>query len=329
MSFSEVKTGSKKISVVIPLYNKALHIESTLASVLSQTVQPLEVIVVDDGSTDGGAEIVEKMKHPLLKLIKQENKGVSAARNAGVREAAANYVAFLDADDSWQVFHLEEMSGLIDKYSCGLYSTLFNVSHGSNVYTPRAPYPLGFVGLVDNFFVRHADGLSFVSSSTTCVHRKALLDIGGFPENIKKGEDIIVWIKLAQGFGMAHSSKVTATWNKNAVNRSSKVFEKEPPGSLLYLSGILQGETSDKLQKKGVLRLFSSIAFFTALGMRESGDMAGLKSILALSFRLKLWGLTTVVAMIFLAPMGLLSFARRLRDGRRARHPKMIESTKT
>ena len=70
-----------RISVIIPLYNKASEIERTLRSVARQSVQPLEVIVVDDGSTDGSAEVVEAMALPLVRLVRQQNMGVSAARN--------------------------------------------------------------------------------------------------------------------------------------------------------------------------------------------------------------------------------------------------------
>ncbi len=77
-----------EISVVIPLYNKAAEIERTLLSVLAQSVQPREIIVVDDGSTDGSAEIVERMASPLLRLVRQSNAGVSAARNKAISLAS-------------------------------------------------------------------------------------------------------------------------------------------------------------------------------------------------------------------------------------------------
>ena len=87
------------ISVIIPLYNKASSIERTVRSVLGQRVQPREIIVVDDGSTDGSADIVRRIASPLVRLITQENRGVSAARNRAMAEATGRWVALLDGDD--------------------------------------------------------------------------------------------------------------------------------------------------------------------------------------------------------------------------------------
>ena len=88
------------ISVVIPLYNKEKEIACTLRSVLAQTSQPLEIIVVDDGSTDGGAEVVRAIGSPLVRLVRQSNAGVCAARNRGIAESTGEYIALLDADDA-------------------------------------------------------------------------------------------------------------------------------------------------------------------------------------------------------------------------------------
>ena len=96
-------------SVVIPLYNKEKFIERCLNSVMGQSFKNFEVIVVDDGSTDKGAELVAK-KYPNVKLIRKKNGGVSSARNVGITYATKNYVAFLDADDKWSSIFLNVMN---------------------------------------------------------------------------------------------------------------------------------------------------------------------------------------------------------------------------
>jgi glycosyltransferase involved in cell wall biosynthesis len=98
---------SESVSVVIPAFNRELSIRTAVLSVVRQTMAPLEVIVVDDGSSDSTAAVVEGMGEPLVRLIQQENGGISAARNTGIRAARGDWVAFQDSDDEWLVTKLE------------------------------------------------------------------------------------------------------------------------------------------------------------------------------------------------------------------------------
>ena len=94
--------ASATISVIIPLYNKEREIGDTLRSVLAQTLQPTEIVVVDDGSTDGSAGAVRAIASPLVKLVTQANAGVCAARNRAIAESTGDLIALLDADDTWE-----------------------------------------------------------------------------------------------------------------------------------------------------------------------------------------------------------------------------------
>lgn len=102
------------VSVIIPLYNKGKYIERALSSVLAQTFPPLEIIVVDDGSTDDGTERVLKLNSSEIILIRQENRGPGAARNIGMAKAMGKYVVFLDADDEWLPSFLETGLSLLE-----------------------------------------------------------------------------------------------------------------------------------------------------------------------------------------------------------------------
>ena len=90
-----------QISVIIPIYNDALYIQEALTSVLSQGIEKLEIIVIDDGSTDNFEEKINDLNDPRIRIIKQTNCGAAEARNNGIRHAVGEYIAFLDADDIW------------------------------------------------------------------------------------------------------------------------------------------------------------------------------------------------------------------------------------
>jgi glycosyltransferase involved in cell wall biosynthesis len=103
-----------KVSVIIPLYNKAPYIQRTLDSVLAQTFTDFEAIIVDDGSTDGGDQIVARCTDPRIKLVRQPNAGPGAARNRALAAAVGKYAAFLDADDEWLPGFLEKSVALLE-----------------------------------------------------------------------------------------------------------------------------------------------------------------------------------------------------------------------
>ena len=298
------------ISVVIPLYNKAPHIVQTLNSVLSQTIQPYEIIVVDDGSDDDGDKVVERLSNPLVILLRQVNKGVSSARNAGVNLAKGSHIAFLDADDEWGANHIEILLDLIKQFpGLGAYSTIYKIKQAGKVILPKPSYPVGAFYRVDDFFSKFAISLSLIHSSTACINRDLLLAIGGFPEGVQRGEDIIVWIKLARTFGMAHAAIYTVIYNRDAVNRSIHLRKTEPPDSLLYLTQLIS-ESLDPIEKISITKLFSCIAFYTAAGMIESKDYGGVMAILDLVKRNRRWGLYAKMLLLLPIPSCLMNYAR-------------------
>ncbi|NCC61053.1 MAG: glycosyltransferase family 2 protein [Verrucomicrobiae bacterium] len=303
------------ISVVIPLYNKSQHIERALLSIKNQYLRPFEVIVVDDGSTDGGGLIVKNFKMERIRLISQENLGVSAARNRGLVEAKTDYVAFLDADDEWLPNHLSAIVQLIEKFpEKGFYSTLHFVKDGNELRSPRSPFPVKKKNhLVENFFDDFSIGFSLVNSSTAVVSKIIALYLGGFPENIRRGEDIVLWIKIFLNSGMAHTSMRTAIYHRDAVNRSNILRDKEPPGSLVYLSHLIGSSDLPNEFVISAKRLFEKIAFFTAAGMKISGDEQGFYGICSLSQRNGYKKLFLLLRILEHIPLRALVWAQRFR----------------
>lgn len=210
-------------SVVIPLYNKEPHIERTINSVLSQTISDFEIIVVNDGSTDKSPNVVKNFKDPRIRLIHQQNAGVSAARNKGIHESKADLIAFLDADDEWTPNFLEMVLRLREKYpEAGIYASayLFCNSKGEKRIAnykeiPAAPWE----GLLESYFLSAAEGEHPVCSSAVCIPKKILMMENGFKIGFSWGEDDDLWGRIALKYPVAFSWQIGAIYHIGAVNR--------------------------------------------------------------------------------------------------------------
>lgn len=196
------------LSVIIPLYNKAATVERAVRSVLNQTVQDFELIVVNNGSTDRGEEVVKRIQDKRLRLVEQKNLGVSMARNRGIAEARFDYVAFLDADDEWKPTFLETVLALKEHYpDCTVFSTAYQRCDGKGniqeIKLNRLPQSKmgttkGIPSLVlDNYFEVAALSEPPFCSISVMVRKSSLEAIGGFPEGVHQGEDLLTWARLA------------------------------------------------------------------------------------------------------------------------------------
>ena len=211
------------ISVIIPLYNKAKEIERTLASVARQSVQPLEIIVVDDGSTDGSAEVVEAMNLPLVRLVRQQNRGVSAARNRAMTIARGEWVALLDGDDCWESGYLANVERMIASYPfAAAIGTGFVVDDGKRLVAGNTPTTEGVV----DFFAESMSRYVLIPSATV-LRREVALALGGFPEGMRMGEDQYLWTKLARTSQVVFSPERLVVYSRVADNRSAAIYTPE------------------------------------------------------------------------------------------------------
>ncbi len=214
------------ISIIIPLYNKEGSIAQALDSVLAQEYQDFEIVVVDDGSTDGGASVVENYGDARIRLVRQANAGVSAARNKGIGAARGEYVAFLDADDVWMPGFLSEIVALQREFpQCRAQATnyVFN-SNGvkSSTILRKIPFS-GERGVLVNYFEVASCSHPPVCSICVCIERALLQEIGGFPVGIKSGEDLLTWARVAVRTDWTYSMREMAQYNFDQVSI------KEPP----------------------------------------------------------------------------------------------------
>lgn len=259
-------------SVVIPLFNKSYSIRRAVDSVISQKHPCKELIIVNDGSTDDSAEIVElefqrEIEKGLIKLIFQQNAGVSAARNKGISESGNDFICFLDADDEWNEDHLEKIYQLISDFpNADLYCTTFmkSISGRSSVVGSNA-LPLGFRGYVPDFFKWSTKG-SVAKSSVACVRKSALTRIGGFPAGIVAGEDLITWILLALNGGVVAERAHTVTvYIEDDQSRSSRSLSVPYP--LVYFAGNKSFKTTRSLN--GYLFMIFAKHFIASLRSRK------------------------------------------------------------
>lgn len=219
-----MSNAKPRFSVIIPLYNKAAEVEATVRSVLAQTLEPLEIVVVDDGSTDESARIVEGIDSPLLRLIRQSNAGECAARNRAMSEAKGDYFALVDADDTWKPEFLEEVAGMIGEWpECGIYSTAFEVVSPTGRVRGNCPEERG---VVENFW-RESMSRYVTIPSATVLPRRVVEELGGFPEGMKMGGDQFMWIKIASHYSVCFSPRALCEYSMVASNRSSAIYTPE------------------------------------------------------------------------------------------------------
>ena len=249
-----------KFSVIIPMYNNQHTIGRAMHSVLSQfgeLVDEVELIVINDGSNDKSISVVNRIqkenRHHKIIVHSQENRGVSAARNKGVDLASHHLVAFLDADDSYEPYFLDEITKLITKYpQASVYSTAYRFIN-PRAGTKRVSNIKGLSAkkdrqLLRDFFSSTATGDLPLTSSSICVHKAALLEVGGFPEKENMGEDQAVWSQLALTQFIAISKKVCASYYEDTY--SSLMQTIEPSHEMPFSQRLQQQLDSQKIPMK-------------------------------------------------------------------------------
>jgi len=211
-------------SIIIPLFNKKAFIGEVLRRVLLQSFTNYEVIIIDDGSTDGSAEIVNSFTASNLTCIKTKNQGVSAARNTGIKAASGTLIAFLDADDYWDNNHLEELYKLhISFPGAGLLASRYKLkfSEAKIVKPCFKNLPENFRGIVPDFF-KASLTYRIAWTSALAVDARVLKHVGLFNELLSNGEDNDLWIRIALKYDVALGNCYTAIYNYHIIDTLSK-----------------------------------------------------------------------------------------------------------
>jgi glycosyltransferase involved in cell wall biosynthesis len=185
------------ISVVIPTHNRAHLVRRAVASALAQTFADLEVIVVDDGSTDGTGALLASLTDPRVRALRLPRRtGAARARNAGVAAARGEWIAFLDSDDEWTADKLARQAALAGGDGApSVVTCICAVRRGDDVRHTPAPDDL----VADDMFTHLLRwNRRPPTTSAYLVARRALLEVGGFDERLPSAQDIDLWLRLAQ-----------------------------------------------------------------------------------------------------------------------------------
>ena len=217
------------VSLVIPLYNKGEHVAACLRSALAQSHPAMELLVIDDGSTDGSAAQVLALNAPSVRLVSQPNAGVSVARNRGIALARGDVVAFLDADDLLHPDYLATLVRLWQTFpAAGMACTAYRrVDAAGWAVAMRHPHiAAGAMGLVADFHGAWSRR-SFACSSSIAVRRDLLLrQTTLFPPGERLGEDQDLWLRLAEQAPVACCNTPLVDYR---VGLAGSATQSEPP----------------------------------------------------------------------------------------------------
>lgn len=260
-------------SVILPLFNKASYVERTIQSVLSQTFADLELIVVDDGSTDSSFAIAQKsmVDDSRCRIVHQENSGVSVARNKGVTLSKGEFICFIDGDDWWAPDFLKRMTWLIHECpNAGIYGTnYYYVKNGRQ----RVCVKNAETGYIDYCKV-YSEGMAMpLTSITVAIRPQIFREFGGFKKDLKLGEDFDLWIRIALKYKVAFLNEPLAYYNQDSNPAWRGIRQlTEPRFHMLWNLGYLEAEERTNPSYKQLidnLRVYGLFPYFLSSDYRE------------------------------------------------------------
>jgi len=230
-----------EVTAIIAAYNAQRYVEQAVRSVLEQTVEDLEVLVVDDGSTDETPEIIRRFDDPRVRIFRQPNAGQTVAKNRGIYESTGRYVGFCDADDRWHPQKLEKQLPVFDRSAeiAVVYSSERSIDEVGNSIPDRVD-AVRRGRVLDDLFIEN-----FVPFGTAIVRRSCLLEVGGFDESLRMGIDWDLWLRIAAKYEFDYvpddlsiyrkwSGQMSTDWcgRYDSAFRIMKKFLRSNPGLL-------------------------------------------------------------------------------------------------
>ncbi|WP_026753709.1 glycosyltransferase family A protein [Sediminibacter sp. Hel_I_10] len=219
-------------SVIIPLYNKEREIKSTIDSVLAQSFKDFEIIIVNDGSTDGSEAVIKSINNKKIRYFSQENKGASACRNEAISKATGTHIALLDADDLWSKTYLETINRLIDSYpNENVFATAVTIETLTS--TKPSTYSLNNIESGATYLLNYFEASyinTILTSSSTVLHKNVFEQIGNYDTTIKSGQDTDLWIRIGLNYNVVFINKslVVYRYSKQSLSNRTKNVNHKP-----------------------------------------------------------------------------------------------------
>ncbi len=214
------------ISIVIPLYNKEAFVGDAVQSILDQTFDTFELIVVNDGSTDRSVQVIEKLDNTRIEIISIEKSGVSIARNTGIKKASFEWIAFLDADDWWKPTFLEEMAKAINAHPdrSVFASGRTHVFKKLNERYNNRLLPKDGETKLMNYFAVIRNHLPLINSSNAVIRRSVIDKSGYFNPAQSKHEDHDLWMRICLYEKVVFVNKDLSYYRNTECDTASKKF---------------------------------------------------------------------------------------------------------
>lgn len=251
---------NSKISVIVPVYNGEKTIRETLISIIKQSFSDIEIIIIDDGSTDSTLEVVKSITDPRIKIFSYSNAGLATSRNRGITLANGQYISFIDADDIWTPCKLEsQMQALKEHPSCAVaYSwTDYINTDGKFLKSGRHPTAIGDVYhklLLGNFLE---------NGSNPLIRINALKAVGGFDESLLAAEDWDMWLRLSAFYEFVCVEKAQILYRVSA-NSMSTDLKRQETASLKVIERAFahpKAKSFQHLKKYSLAQLYQYLTF--------------------------------------------------------------------
>lgn len=225
----------KKVSVIIPVFNRAVYVLEAIDSVIQQTCRDFKIIVVDDGSTDDTINVLRPYAaNGIITLLTQKNRGAGAARNAGIQAAKGEYIAFLDSDDLWLPNKLEKSLAPLENGECDFVFSNSFVVDGNG--TPLCSVQEKYSDFLEGDCFENLLDACFISTPGVVLRRDCFEKVGLFREDLRYRQDYDMWLRLVRKCRVLmlrdklniirrHGEQLVTAINEQSVTCSIKIFE--------------------------------------------------------------------------------------------------------